>query len=76
MFTWVTLPESIDAAELLKKAIERKVAFVPGAPFFPGGGGHNTMRVNFSNSTPEQITEGIKRLAEVITEELTTVAVV
>ena len=76
LFTWVTLPESIDAAELLKKAIERKVAFVPGAPFFPGGGGHNTMRVNFSNSTPEQITEGIKRLAEVITEELTTVAVV
>jgi len=62
MFVWVTLPAPFEAARLLATAIEEKVAFVPGAPFHPGGGGDNTLRLNFSNATAEAIYEGIARL--------------
>ena len=48
MFLWGVMPEDMDAAEVLKHAIERKVAFVPGVAFHPNGGGENTMRINFS----------------------------
>jgi 2-aminoadipate transaminase len=68
LFLWVTLPKHIDAAEVLKAAIEQKVAFVPGAPFHSNGGGTNTLRLNFSNATPGQITEGIARLGKVLEE--------
>jgi 2-aminoadipate transaminase len=70
MFLWATLPEGIDAGEILEKAVERKVAFVPGGPFHPNGGGENTMRLNFSNAQPEMIREGIARLGQVLKEEL------
>ncbi|GAB6275061.1 MAG: PLP-dependent aminotransferase family protein [Peptococcaceae bacterium] len=63
MFLWVTLPEHYDTVQLIKKAVEENVAYVPGAPFYPNGGGLNKMRLNYSNSTPAQIKEGIKRLA-------------
>jgi 2-aminoadipate transaminase len=68
MFLWGILPEDMDAAEVLKKAIERKVAFVPGASFHPNGGGKNTMRINFSYSNPENIREGVARLGTVLKE--------
>jgi 2-aminoadipate transaminase len=68
LFLWGTLPEHISAADALKLAIERKVAFVPGGPFYPCGGGHNTMRINYSNATPEKIEIGITRLGEVLQE--------
>lgn len=64
MFLWVTLPEGLNAAELLDDAVQAKVAYVPGSPFFAAGGGENCMRLNFSNSHPQQIEEGIKRLGE------------
>ncbi|MBK7316350.1 MAG: PLP-dependent aminotransferase family protein [Anaerolineales bacterium] len=70
MFLWGMLPENVDAAEVLKVAIERKVAFVPGAAFHPNGGGANTMRLNFSFSNPENIREGISRLALTLKEAL------
>lgn len=70
MFLWVTLPEGVNAAELLPKAVARKVAFVPGAPFHPNGGGENTMRLNFSNSSPELIRKGIAQLGQVLKAEL------
>ena len=62
MFLWSILPEGMDAAEVLKRAVERKVAFVPGGGFHPRGGNDNTMRINFSYSSPETIREGITRL--------------
>jgi 2-aminoadipate transaminase len=68
LFLWGVLPEWLDAADVLKEAIEHKVAFVPGAPFHPAGGGHNTMRINFSNAAPDAIREGITRLGEVLSE--------
>lgn len=70
LFLWVRLPETIDSTALLEKAVEQKVAFVPGGSFFPHGGGNNTFRMNFSNATPEQIEEGIKRLSDVIKSEI------
>ncbi len=66
MFLWVTLPEGLNASQLLARAIERQVAFVPGADFHANGGGQNTMRLNFSHPTPEQIQLGVRRLAEAI----------
>lgn len=63
MFLWITGPAGLDALELLKRAIEQKVAFVPGRDFFPADGGRNFLRLNYSNSTPERIREGVARLA-------------
>jgi len=70
LFLWVRLPEGVNAQDVLEAAIEKKVAFVPGAPFFPYQGGENTLRLNFSNASHEQIVEGIKRLGEVLHQEL------
>jgi 2-aminoadipate transaminase len=63
MFLWVTGPAALDTTALLKKALERNVAFVPGEDFFPDHEGRNCMRLNFSNAGPELIREGITRLA-------------
>lgn len=67
MFVWVTLPEGFDATNLLAVAVaEEKVAYVPGTPFYADNTGHNTMRLNFSNSTPELIREGIAKLGALL----------
>jgi len=63
MFLWITGPDELDALALLRRAIEQKVAFVPGRDFFPAEGGRNFLRLNYSNSTPERIREGVRRLA-------------
>jgi 2-aminoadipate transaminase len=68
MFLWGILLEDMDAADVLRIAIERKVAFVPGESFHPNGGGDNTMRLNFSYSNLETIREGITRLGIVLKE--------
>lgn len=70
LFLWVTLPAGLDSTDLLKHALRRKVAFVPGASFFALGGGAETLRLNFSYPAPDVIDEGIKRLGEVIKERL------
>ncbi|MFZ5855211.1 MAG: PLP-dependent aminotransferase family protein, partial [Chloroflexota bacterium] len=70
MFLWGMMPEGMDAAEALKVALERKVAFVPGAAFHANGGGANTMRINFSYSSPDTIREGITRMGTVLKELL------
>ena len=70
LFLWVTTPESIDTTDLLKEALQQKVAFVPGHSFHPNGGGHNTMRLNFSNASEEMIVEGIRRMSVAIKQRL------
>ncbi len=68
LFIWVELPEGIDTKLLLEKCVERRVAYVPGTHFFSDGGHENTLRLNFSNSTVEQIHKGMTILREVIAE--------
>ncbi len=70
LFIWVTLPEGLDAKQLLERAIERHVAFVPGTHFYANGGHENTLRLNFSNSTLEQIHTGMAALRQVIEASL------
>lgn len=66
LFIWAELPEGADTVRLLPKAVERKVAYVPGTYFCTGGGHLNTLRLNFSNSTPGQIETGMSVLSEII----------
>jgi 2-aminoadipate transaminase len=66
MFLWVELPKHLNSSNMLPAAINAKVAFVPGAPFFANERPQHFMRLNFSNQTPERIQLGIQKLAEVI----------
>ncbi len=66
LFIWAELPEGINAVDMLQEAIARKVAYVPGTHFCVDGGHLNTIRLNFSNSTEEQIVEGMSILREII----------
>ncbi|TNF38221.1 MAG: PLP-dependent aminotransferase family protein [Bacteroidetes bacterium] len=70
LFLFVTLPPAMDAARLLEKAIRKNVAFVCGSVFYCNNEGHNTMRINFSFADEKDTCEGIRRLAEVIREEM------
>jgi len=70
MFLWVTLPEYLSATELFDRAIEQKVAFVPGDPFYVSKRGMNTLRLNFSSVDPDVIVEGIERLGKVLHDML------
>ncbi len=66
LFIWAELPNGMNALNLLSRAIEQKVAYVPGTHFFVDGGHENTLRLNFSNSTPAQIDEGMDVLKNLI----------
>ena len=70
LFTWVELPDYINTRELASKALEKKVAFVPGSGFFPNGGNNCCMRLNYSCMPDDRIVEGIHRLADVIKEAI------
>jgi 2-aminoadipate transaminase len=66
LFIWAVLPQQMDAAAVLTRAVEEGVAFVPGAAFYHDGSGKNSMRLNFSFAPPEKIEEGIRRLGGVL----------
>ena len=68
MFIWVTLPEHMDSAKLLEKAIAQNVAFVPGAPFYSGGGRANTLRLSFATVPEDKIRTGIAILGKLLKE--------
>ncbi len=68
LFLWGMMPERLNSAEVLKRAIEQNVAFVPGTAFYAHGGGANTMRINFSYAAPEKMLVGIERLGKVLRE--------
>ena len=70
LFIWVRLPYSINTKDMFPRAVANNVAYVVGQAFYPDGSGLNTMRLNFSHSTNEQIEEGIKRLGMVINDQL------
>ena len=66
-FSWLTLPDGVDSAELARRAVERGVGIVPGILFFPDGRGGNTVRLSFSLVDEAQIDDGIERLASLLT---------
>jgi 2-aminoadipate transaminase len=70
LFLWARVPESIDTQDLLALASRKKVAFVPGAPFWVNRDVRNTMRLNFSNASDEMVVEGIKRLGDMVSTYL------
>ncbi len=70
LFTWVKLPEHLNAQELMKKCVDNKVAYVPGGFFFPEGNKENYFRLNYSSCKEDKIIEGIKRLGNVLKDEL------
>ena len=70
LFIWVEMPETFNATELFSEAVEAGVAYVPGTHFYPYGGHHNTFRLNFSNSTPEQIKEGMAKLRKLFEKHM------
>src|SRR5262249_26175445 len=62
LFIWLRLPDGVDAAGLLDRAVEEAdVAFVPGAAFFHDGRGRNTLRLSYSLAAPTEIEKGIAR---------------
>lgn len=66
MFIWVTMNNGANALDKFHEAMEQKVAFVPGNPFYTSKTDVNTMRLNYTNATPETIEEGIKRLGKIL----------
>ncbi len=71
LFTWAEMPDGIDCVKMLEESIKRNVAYVPGKPFFPDPNiGFNTMRLNFSHPTDDNIRVGVERLARVMDETL------
>jgi 2-aminoadipate transaminase len=69
-FVWATLPDWLDTGEMLAAAMRKKVAYVPGDGFYADGSGTNSMRLNFSYPSPDEIQEGVKRLGKVIKEQM------
>jgi len=71
LFVWATLPDYIDTSDLLAKALRENVAFVPGAAaYVDGRRGSNSMRLNFSASTADEIREGVRRIGAVLSEQV------
>ncbi|MCH4886432.1 PLP-dependent aminotransferase family protein [Acidaminobacter sp. JC074] len=70
MFVWLDLPDGVDATDLLHKALDIDVGFVPGGPFFAEKGHENTIRLNYSTMNPDQIEIGIKKLGVLFHDEL------
>jgi len=70
LFLWVTVPEEIDTHELFYEAVKHKVAFVPGDVFFGENPARNTMRINFSFASKDQLVAAVERLAECIRGQL------
>jgi 2-aminoadipate transaminase len=70
LFVWATLPDEIDTTDLLARALQRNVAFVPGRGAYLDGRGGSSMRLNFSGVGDADIREGVRRIGEVIAEQL------
>jgi 2-aminoadipate transaminase len=70
LFIWATLPDFIDTTDLLARGLEEHVAFVPGRAAYVDGRGGSAMRLNFSGVGVDDIREGLKRLGEIVREQV------
>ncbi|AYY15105.1 PLP-dependent aminotransferase family protein [Actinobacteria bacterium YIM 96077] len=69
-YVWLTLPSGLDAKAMLPRAVTNRVAYVPGTAFYADGFGSRSMRLSYCYPTPERIREGIRRLAQVVEQEM------
>ena len=69
-YSWITLPEGLDAKAMLPRAVQQLVAYVPGTGFYVNGEGRQNMRLSYCYPDPDRIREGVRRLATVIEGEL------
>jgi 2-aminoadipate transaminase len=67
MFVWARLPDALDSGELLARALDHDVAYVPGAPFFSGPPDPATLRLSFTTHAPDEIRVGLERLGRALT---------
>jgi 2-aminoadipate transaminase len=70
LFVWATLPDYIDTTDLLARALQENVAFVPGRAAFLDGRGGSSMRLNFSGVSQDEIREGVRRIGKVVREQV------
>lgn len=70
LFIFGKLPCGLNATKMLPEAVERNVAYIQGSVFYADGGGEDTVRLNYSNASEEQIERGIKALGELISEKI------
>src|ERR671937_765063 len=70
LFVWATLPDYIDTTDLLARALRDNVAFVPGEAAYLDGRGRSSMRLNFSGPDEDTIREGVRRIGEVVAEQV------
>ncbi len=70
LFIWATMPDYIDTTDLLARALQEQVAFVPGRAAYVDGRGGSAMRLNFSGIDEDGIREGIRRIGEVVREQV------
>jgi 2-aminoadipate transaminase len=70
LFIWASLPEYIDTTDLLARALQEHVAFVPGRAAYVDGRGGSAMRLNFSGVNEDEVREGIRRIGEVVREQV------
>ena len=70
LFLWATLPDYLDTTDLLARALQENVAFVPGRAAFMDGRGASSMRLNFSGVGEDDIREGVRRIGEVVREQV------
>jgi 2-aminoadipate transaminase len=69
-YVWARLPSVVDAQALLPRAVEHRVAYVPGTAFYPDDRGRDHLRLSFCHPTPGDIREGVRRLGSLLAEEL------
>ncbi|WP_166346170.1 PLP-dependent aminotransferase family protein [Phytoactinopolyspora limicola] len=69
-YVWLTLPDGLDAKAMLPRAVTNRVAYVPGTAFYSDGFGSRSMRLSYCYPTPERIREGVRRLAQVVEQEM------
>jgi len=70
MFVWCELPERLNATTLLEEALDNNVAYMPGAPFYHDGSGHNTLRLSYTLADEQQMNEGIAALSRIFKEAM------
>ena len=69
-YVWARLPAGVDAQAMLPRAVDRRVAYVPGTAFYADDRGRDHLRLSFCHPTPESVREGVRRLGQLLSDEI------